>query len=690
MKMGYVQGTGLGENGQGIVEPIMPSIYKRGEGIKVNGTEKENMMQSRVVDDWGSGSESENDSDSETMDNEKLKVPLGFQKSGLYKSEYEMPELSDLVRRLREYDVEVPYELIEWIESMDPDDVNSPVDLQLRKTLWDILKKVQADIPKIKYLNFEISNIEQFNEKCKLDLDVLHQCYMDISSKNIRLDYDSTVVKDILDIKKIEETSTEVKFAILKLLASKIAKWWEKQVMKCDFQDIARFGELLDYASAYIELSDKIGVDKTVMREDVDDDGARAVTVEFSIVGSVILKPLLLKLSEFYGEWDIEKVHLGVGVFEELRESELLPADIFDFVIFEKMIIPQLLKTIEAWDLTNLSQDDVKSMSGSIIEWLKMYPEKCDVINQQVVNKYCRWILGYRGEDGLSYLDLKNLGLYYWLDVFQDEKYNVQVNKVLLGYCVRELRKGGFLLNIEKWLHPSEEKYGRRFFSGEIVSKIVLFVRRLINLRLDEYSDVIYNEIVLPLWAAYLALFLGGDDDREEYLRRFVRTCSVLGVLDDDRGGFSCVVDGLRECYELENNHLGGKIDELADACECREEDWKALVSVAKKKRVVDGEQAGAVGSRFADGGFRAEKEPGTAEVRTSLKEIVFEKLDAAGIAIVPCGERHGKQLYAVGGGRRRVYFENKVVYGEDGFPLTLAEVMGTGDEKESVSGTGG
>lgn len=80
MKMGYVQGTGLGENGQGIVEPIMPSIYKRGEGIKVNGTEKENMMQSRVVDDWGSGSESENDSDSETMDNEKLKVPLGFQK----------------------------------------------------------------------------------------------------------------------------------------------------------------------------------------------------------------------------------------------------------------------------------------------------------------------------------------------------------------------------------------------------------------------------------------------------------------------------------------------------------------------------------------------------------------------------------------------------------------------------------
>ncbi|GAV26953.1 hypothetical protein PMKS-000414 [Pichia membranifaciens] len=283
-------------------------------------------MQSRVVDDWDSGSDSDNGSDNEPGA-EKSKVPLGFEKSGLYKSEYNMPELSDLVRRLRELNVEVPYELIEWVESMDPDDVNSPVDLELRKTLWDILKNVQADIPKIKYLNFEINNIEQFNEKCKLDLDILHRCYTDISMKNINLKFNNTVVKDILGIGRIEEASTEAKFAVLKLVASKIMNWWERQVKKCNFQDIAMFGELLDYGSAYIELSDKIGVDKTIMRDNVDEAGDKVVSIKFSIIGSVILKPLFLKLGEFYSEWRVENVNLGVGVFEELRDSAINTSD---------------------------------------------------------------------------------------------------------------------------------------------------------------------------------------------------------------------------------------------------------------------------------------------------------------------------------------------------------------------------
>ena len=53
----------------------------------------------------------------------------------------------------------------------------------------------------------------------------------------------------------------------------------------------------------------------------------------------------------------------------------------------------------------------------------------------------------------------------------------------------------------------------------------------------------------------------------------------------------------------------------------------------------------------------------------------MFERLEAAGVSIVPCGEKQGKQLYVVNG-RRRVYFENKVVFEEDGFPLRVEEVV--------------
>lgn len=682
MKMGYVQGTGLGENGQGIVEPILPSIYKRGEGIKVNGTSKKNTMQSRVVDDWDSGSDSETNDDSDSeADVEKSKVPLGFKKSGLYQSEYDMPELSDLVRRLRELSVEVPFELIEWVESMDPDDVNSPVDLELRKTLWDILKNVQADIPKIKYLNFEINNIEQFNEKCKLDLEILHRCYTDISMKNIKLKFNNTVVKDILGIERIEEASIEAKFAVLKLVASKIMNWWERQVKKCNFQDISKFGELLDYASAYIELSDKIGVDKTIMRDDVDEDGEKVVSIKFSIIGSVILKPLFLKLGDFYSEWMVENVNLGVGIFEELRESQLLEPGIFEFVVFERMIVPQLVQAIEEWDLTKMastskvSEDEARGFSASILEWLKIYPKSCDVIKQQVITKYCVWIMGSVGDRDLTFIDLKRIGLYYWLDVFQDEKYNEQVDKALLCFCVGGLRKGSPLQDFKRWQSETSgdgpgdghDGAGHRFFSEEVLSKIALFTRRMINLKLDEYNDVVYNEIALPFLASYLVLYQREDTKREGYLRQFVRTCSVLGMLDDDRCGFSCIIEALRGCYELEEGGVEAefKLEELAAACEGREEDWRAVVARARRSSSdASGGAGGGVSVEFAE-----------SVGRKSIKEIVFERLEAAGVSIVPCGEKQGKQLYVVNG-RRRVYFENKVVFEEDGFPLRVEEVV--------------
>ncbi|KAG0682827.1 hypothetical protein C6P40_000948 [Pichia californica] len=581
MKMGYVPGTGLGENGRGIVEPIMPTVRKKGEGIKVDGKRQEmNMMQSVRVDDWSDIEENHSSSDDENTVELEKQIPLGFNKSGIYKSEYDIPEITELIRKLRNLNINVPYELMEWIDSMDSKSMDSPKYLQLRKTLWDILKQAQSDIPKVKFLRFEIKNMEEFELRCEKDIDVIKQIYeifenCDSSNEMVKLSNNS-IVNRILKIDGILETSNEIKIEIVALFASFLNEWWKNDVEKCNFQDINEFGEMLDIASKILNVSKLLGFTDVIMKNSIDLNRDRIINIEFSLLGSVILKPIVIKLGQFFEEWDVEKINVGTGVFVEVEESELFPSNIFRYLIFESMIIPRLKNYIDLEDLNSIKNDnDVRMFC--IIEWMRICSKySFESIEKKIINKYSDWILKinkYMEVDELLQL-LLDSGIQFWLDVFMKDEYKSQIEKVLLAVQVIQFRNNG--------------EFNKH--------KVIQFLERIKYLGMVNYSSVIENEICIPI----LEKFKYIDEERphtvEKYLREWVIVFSQNGIFDSEELGYNCIISSINICYKMSSTRIVGYKgppievleDSLYEIIKSKESNFKTLVLNSVKVKDTD------------------------------------------------------------------------------------------------------
>lgn len=650
LKMGYIPGTGLGQNGKGIVEPIMPELRKRGEGIKVDENQKPNMMQSLVVDAWS-------DSEDEIGDEDGNKGgSLGFEKSGIFKSEYDVPELFDLVRELKDVNISVPMELLEWIDSQSAEVLGSSRYIPLRKSLQNIIKSARPDIAKMKYLEFESNRIRAFNEMCARDVNLLEElCALFEKDENVNVD-------EILKIENIDSASAEIKADIMRLICSRLQQKIEQQLAVCNVGDIFELGALLDVAIEYLRLSSLVD-DVTQIKVVSDKLNSENVVVEFSMLDSVILNPIILKIGKFYqDEWQVDKFNLGVGIFEEVRDSNVFSIEVLDHVIVENIIIPKLLEGVELCDV------EIADFHW-IVEWLKVLPMKYfNRITEHIINeKYCTYLKGYSGEAGLDQKMLHQVGIKYWLDVAQRKDLAHNIEKSLLYYTVKSLRSGfdfDAILKNNIW----------DLINDENIRKIEEFINRIKEFQLYGYEDVLMNEVMVPYWIGYLQIY-EDNEDFDGFLRQMSEFFSSLGIFDHE-DNFQCIIKGVRECYEHNNFIHERKIQsrrvlndfiDVATLLKRREDNWKVVLENCQMKRT----QAENVAT------------PGAHSVVGSIKDLVFLKCEEANIAIVPDVQKNGKQMYVIerNGESLQVYFGQKVMYVNYGdakdVPMSLYELLG-------------
>jgi hypothetical protein len=644
MKMGYIPGSGLGENGRGIVEPIMPTLRKRGEGIKVDSTnDKREMMESRIVDDWSDYS-SDNDDNYDNEKNKEISMPLGFEKSGTYKSEYDIPELIDIVRYIRDSDIDIPIDILTLVEEKKMDN------LSIRKKFWDVFKNIKNDIPKLKYLEFEQKNIKNLNQDCIIALKVMNEVLNIIESDEFII---SKILK-IENIENIEKVNMEIQKNIICIISSKINLEWPDAVNNCDILNISEFGELLDSAADYLKFSKLFNTNPIIMKNEVNEFNDKTIVIEFAIFESIILKPLILKIQDFFNnQWTVENVNLGIGIYEELRDSNIFEDFIFEFLIIENIILNKIFKSIKEWDIYDQNKD-----INWVIEWLKILPMKYfNEIITEIINNYSKWIQSYEFE--INKNDLENFGIYYWLDIANNEQFNKMIEKSIFKNLVKSLRKEfKFSIN-DLWT----------LVTNETILILKRFIDKIKEFELETYEDIIFNEIMIPYWISYLKLYENGDE-YDEFLRQMTEIFSYLGFLNNNKQ-FKTIIKSFKECYEhnnfihkrsIQSRRVLGDFTSIDSLLKRREDDWLKLIDKFDKKKINHDEDNIIFNNININ----------------SIKDIVFLECEKVGISIIPNGNLDGKQIYEINNGIKKfeVYFEGKIMYNKDGEPIGIYEII--------------
>lgn len=617
-KMGYISGTGLGKDGSGIIEPIMPRLRKRGEGIGGGNADDDshdnsnngfgNMMESRVVDDWDY-SDSEND-------NADNNLPLGFEKSGLYRSEYDVPELIDTVREILTYDIVIPHDILEIIETGEYGDGGA--NLHIRKVFYDILKDIKLDSSKLKYLTFEIDNITKLNDECKLEIEIMNQVIKIVNEE------EGKAILKVFDIEGIRNVGRNTKKDIAKLISSKILDNWTIQVSKCDITDLVEFCDLLDTASMYLKL--RFITDSPMFIKIKNNEYNKPIKmIEFNEIESVILKPFINKIFEFFNnEFTLDNILLGLAIFGEIQDSSIFGQEIFEEIFINCLIIPKFQQII------NQTEDNKWT-----VQWFKILPIKyVRQLSGEIIKKYSK--LDEYNENTIN--ELK-----YWLNVSPTEELKQCVDKNILTRLIHRLRSY-VNLNIKSW----------DLINDECIEETNIFISNIKKYELNEYEDVVlYNELMIPYWVGYLQV--DGDD---EFLRQFVEIFSYLGLLNDE----NIISKSIKECYEfnkfLNKRNAGvkvlGNFKTIKDLLTERIDDIDLLLNKPKKKIIKN---------------IEIEK--------TSIKDIVFQECEKAGIIIINNGYKDGKNIYLIDNKDKiNVYFEGNIMYDLNGNGLCIMDII--------------
>ncbi|TID30469.1 hypothetical protein CANINC_000980 [Pichia inconspicua] len=623
LKMGYIPGKGLGENGRGIVEPIMPTILKRGEGIKVEESKK---MMSRVVDEWTDSS----DDESMHVEESGLKS-VEFNQSDTFKSEYEIPELYEIVRDLLRLKIDVPNEIINKAE-----DTSAKQDLSLRTVLFKLLKSINSDQPKLKYLDSEINQLSQKKQLYTVDIEV-----MENFRKIVEVEKDLDVDK-VINIPGVRDIDLELRDDLVELAMLKVQEFWQSAVDACNFEDIVSLGELLDKAAAYLSLQELSSTELIKIRSSRSSLKNKTL-LSLNIVGTVILKPLLLKLNFFYQNWNVFNVNLGIGVFEEVRDSEIFSDTLFDLIIVKAIVIPKLYDSL----LEVSVFDEVEWL----VPWLELLPLYFDQLVESIIEHYLQAL----PESAVSGEELLKLPLFYWLEISQNTKLNEKARKELFSYMVKDFRR-----QIKKIRHD-----GCGFLDTEETKVMKDFIWLFKELALYEFEDAIYNEIMLPLHIKYLELYEDGLD-YEDFLLYVIQVLTYVGLLSDN-DHFIRIQESVRECCEhlnsVKNNSLRikkGKKD-FTDLMRLRNQYVESIDKLTWKKP-------------------SASKK--TVFVKPSIKDTVFQKCQENGIAVIPGKIKDGKQMYHIEnkGIKFEVYFDQKVMFanynGLKDEPIGLDELL--------------
>lgn len=388
LRMGYVPGRGLGLRNQGIVEPIMPVVREKGQGIKVN------KMKSRVVDDWS-------DSEEDQMQERK---PLGFSKTG-----EDVPDFWTLIHELQAMKIAFPKEVLETKNESQ----------EVRRHLWTLLKEGQSRKFMSDYLSVEITNLDKSVTNLEYEYAILQQAVgvSETSEIDQVLEWASTVDPLLL--------SEDARQDILDLCVSMLAEPWTKAVEKCDFNSLEAFTQLIEVAERYKSLLCELSSSSAVSTQDLGMGGIASIYL--SAVEATLFSPLFNKLRRFYNSWDPTNSNMGIGVFEELAvDRSLFPHTLIQRVVVEDLIVPKLnlyLKGNEKPDV--------------LVEWFSVIQDLRTTT--RLLDSIFEWYIKHLRDGSQEYSVLDQ-----WLDLFPRKKpeFIRRIFVELMVNAVKDYRKG--------------------------------------------------------------------------------------------------------------------------------------------------------------------------------------------------------------------------------------------------------
>lgn len=378
LRMGFVPGRGLGAKNQGILEPIIPEVRRKGQGLQV--------MQSRIVHD---------ESEDEEERPKGGKAAFGFAKSG-----ENYPDLDELVNELNYMKV-----------SYSKDILNDGDELHIRKQLWELLQDGILSKSKRTYLFSEIEDLRNSIKRIDLEAETI--------GKFLNVEHDEDLL-DKIQIIDFKGLSNDLINDLLMLILARLKPEWENYCSANS--DMGSFQSVVDKAVYYSEIL--IPIKKYYTDPSPSDDnqfpGGKHI-IELNLIEGFVLEPIITKLKDFYSNWDVSD-QLGLTTFQHLSNSDKLFSPKICEVVINHMITPKLYNYLEEDGDPN-----------QLVPWMGVIPSTLKIkLIDSIIDSYVKY---YQNGYGENYDDIVP-----WFEMSPNIAYPKQVFIEMLKHFVIEYR----------------------------------------------------------------------------------------------------------------------------------------------------------------------------------------------------------------------------------------------------------
>ncbi|GMG20385.1 unnamed protein product [Ambrosiozyma monospora] len=415
-KMGYVEGQGLGKDGQGVAKPIETKLRPKRLGI--GGIQE----RSHYDDDANSVTDS---SDDENM---------SWNKSDGVFFKSSVPGLFDLIVSLENEGFEVPIDVKQKSDEISCDglDENSSEIRELRLRLFDTLQKKKKNSDEIKYLEFEASEKNSIIFKLSEKNNVF-QKIVEITEKYGN-DFDS-ILRELP--KRAEDAETRL--VLIRLIVSIIEPQYKVLIEQWNPTNTAGTETLVDKLLEWSELLNELEVftEEKISHLLQDDSNEEQ---ELTLFTSMVITHLLPKLKDFYqNSWSVGLPNVGILILQEFSSSEkLFPPSVFNYFC-QNVLLPKFQTAIEQFWIVGESEGP----EIWLIDWLTLLHDSIiDDIVECIISHYESWIVNEWDSNQEPKIPAMRIHLSLWLDTYASEenRFRKRITEAIIKSQVSRLK----------------------------------------------------------------------------------------------------------------------------------------------------------------------------------------------------------------------------------------------------------